>query len=112
MPREVAANSNKIISLANMGIEVNSDNAKSLGKYLACCVAKNPAVLSRTKSISHMGWIGDDFVPYTDEVSLDSTDEYGTLIDSTTNPLQKRHSERMAESCETAHGGTCICDWQ
>lgn len=82
VPREIAANSNKIISLANMGIEVNSDNAKSLVKYLACCVAKNPAVLPRTKSISHMGWIGDDFVPYTDEVTLDSTDEYGTLIDS------------------------------
>lgn len=82
VPREVAANSNKIVTLANMGVEVNSDNAKNLVKYLAACVALNPANLPRVKSISHCGWIDDEFVPYTDEVSLDSVDEYSTLIDS------------------------------
>ena len=84
VPREIAANSSKIIALANMGVEVNSDNAKSLVKYLAGCVALNPAVLPRTKSTSHMGWIDEEFVPYTEEITLDSVDEYGTLIDSVT----------------------------
>lgn len=84
VPREIAANSNKIVSLANMGVEVNSDNAKNLVKYLAGCVALNPANLPRVKSVGHCGWTGGDFVPYTDKISLDSIDEYGTLIDSIT----------------------------
>lgn len=84
VPREIAANSSKIVALANMGVEVNSDNAKNLVKYLAGCVALNPVNLPRVKSVGHCGWVGGEFVPYTDEISLDSTDEYGTLIDSIT----------------------------
>nr|DAL33535.1 MAG TPA_asm: DNA directed DNA polymerase [Caudoviricetes sp.] len=85
VPREIAANASKIVTLANVGVEVNSDNAKNLVKYLAGCVALNPATLPRTKSVSHMGWVDKDFVPYSDELTLDSTDEYGTLINSITS---------------------------
>ena len=80
VPRSTLANKNKIIVLADNGVEVNSDNAGLLVKYLAEVIALNPDILPRTKSIDHMGWSDSGFVPYTDDVKLDCDEEYKSLI--------------------------------
>ncbi len=80
VPRSVLANKNKIILLADNGVEVNSDNAGLLVKYLAETIALNPDILPRVKSIDHMGWSDAGFVPYTDEVKLDCEDQYKSLV--------------------------------
>ena len=80
VPRSVLANKNKIILLADNGVEVNSDNAGLLVKYLAEVIAMNPDILPRVKSIDHMGWSDAGFVPYTDEVKLDCEDQYKSLV--------------------------------
>ncbi len=80
VPRSTLANKNKIVMLADNGVEVNSENAGPLVKYLAEVIALNPDILPRMKSIDHMGWSEDGFVPYTDEVKLDCDEEYKSLI--------------------------------
>ena len=82
MPRSKIANKNKILDLADFGVEVNSDNAGQLVKYIANTVALNFDILPRAKSVDHMGWAGNDFVPYTDDIKLDCETEYKTLVDS------------------------------
>lgn len=78
--RSTLANKNKIVMLADNGVEVNSDNAGLLVKYLAEVIALNPDILPRVKSIDHMGWSESGFIPYADEVKLDCEDQYKTLI--------------------------------
>lgn len=85
VPRSTLANKNKIILLADNGVEVNSDNAGLLVKYLAEVIAMNPDILPRVKSIDHMGWSDTGFVPYSDEVKLDCEEQYKPLIQSVTS---------------------------
>lgn len=85
VPRSTLANKNKIIVLADNGVEVNSDNAGLLVKYIAETIALNPDILPRVKSIDHMGWSDAGFVPYSDEVKLDCEDQYKPLIQSVTS---------------------------
>lgn len=80
VPRSTLANKNKIIYLADNGVEVNSENASLLVKYLAEVIALNPDILPRVKSIDHMGWSDSGFVPYTDDVKLDCEDQYKSLV--------------------------------
>ena len=78
--RNTIANKQKIINLADNGIEVNSNNAGSLVKYLADVVALNPDILPRVKSIDHLGWIDGTFIPYNDDFKLDCEEQYKSLI--------------------------------
>lgn len=77
--RSQAANTSKIIELSNKGLEVNSDNAKYLVKYIADCVALNLDTLPRLESIGRMGWIGERFMPYTDDIVFDGEREFRPL---------------------------------
>ncbi len=69
--RIVTASANKILELANRGVEVNSENAKLLVQYIAECVASNLDILPRYKAISRLGWIDKDFMPYATDVKFD-----------------------------------------
>lgn len=54
--RSVCANTNKIVDvLSQYGIEVTSDNAKSLVRYISDCVGYNPVALEPKKSINRLG---------------------------------------------------------
>lgn len=84
VPRSLIASNNKIIDLADFGIEVNSDNSKHLVKYLADTVAMNPDILPRVKSISHLGWDNDHFVPYTEDVKMDCEEQFKSIVNAMT----------------------------
>lgn len=80
--RSTTANASKIIELSNKGLEVNSDNAKYLVKYIADCVSLNLETLPRMDSVGRMGWIDDRFMPYTDDVVFDGEREFKSLYAS------------------------------
>lgn len=105
VPRSVLANKNKIILLADNGVEVNSDNAGLLVKYLAEVIAMNPDILPRVKSIDHMGWSDAGFVPYTDEVKLDC----GTSINLWCRQSPARARWKNGRPMSHRSGRTCIC---
>ena len=75
----VSSNS-KIVELANKGIDVTTDNAKLLVKYLYDCITMN--TLPRYKSISRLGWVDNKFMPYDNDLVFDGENEYKYLFDS------------------------------
>ena len=78
--RETIANKSKIISLANAGLSVNSNNASKLVQYLADMEAYNEAKIPHYKSVSHVGWVGDDFLPYSENIHFDGTEDNKSLF--------------------------------
>lgn len=59
----------KILQLANRGLEVTEDNAKNLIKYLADVLELN--TFEPKQGITHIGWVNNDFIPYTDKYTYD-----------------------------------------
>lgn len=80
--RDVVASSNKIISLANKGVMVTSENARALVKYLADVEALNNDVVAEHTSTSRLGWIKDNFMPYDEEVVFDNEQSLRPLFNS------------------------------
>ena len=76
VPRSTIASNVKIVELADMGLDVTSENAKLLVKYLADVTALNRNAMPVVKSCRHMGWAGEAFLPYTDAIKLDSESQY------------------------------------
>ncbi|MEG1773211.1 MAG: DUF927 domain-containing protein, partial [Clostridia bacterium] len=73
--------SNKIIKLADIGVEVTSENAKDIVKYLNEILNINIEKIKTNNSISHIGWIeGDDgeykFLPYDNRGLFDGDEEF------------------------------------
>ena len=64
--REIIANKNKIVSLANIGLSVTNDNANNIVRYLQALQTENE--IPTQKSVSHMGYVGEKFVPYTHDI--------------------------------------------
>lgn len=64
----------KILQLANRGLEVNDDNAKNLISYISDLLELNNIPVYT--SVSHLGWVNEEFVPYTDKYSLDVDFEF------------------------------------
>lgn len=71
-----AANRQSIIQLADAGVLVNSENARSLVKYLGDLEAENTENIPLRKSIDRAGWIGDEeFFPFTPGYTFDGDSE-------------------------------------
>lgn len=70
----------KILQLANSGIEVNEINAKSLIEYFADLLSLNEYI--PIEGVTHLGWIDNDFIPYTDKYSYDGGKSYKNMFES------------------------------
>lgn len=82
--REIIANKNKVITLANYGIAVTSESALQLVKFFAELERLNPMNIARLRSCSHLGWLGKNFVPYDDSIRFDGEQENKTLFQAIT----------------------------
>lgn len=79
--RSVCANTNKIVdALSQYGIEVTSDNAKNLVRYISDCVGLNPLTLNPKKSIRRLGWSGAEFMPYADDIVYDGDRDFDPIF--------------------------------
>lgn len=78
--RNTIASKSKIIQLANLGIEVNENNAKELITYLADVIELNN--IEPKISVGHLGWIDKEFVPYSNQYCLDVDKEFKQKISS------------------------------
>lgn len=79
--RDVCADNNSIVRvLSKIGIEVTSDNAKYLVRYISDCIGMNPAKLEPRKSINRLGWSGSDFMPYAGDIVYDGDKEYDSYF--------------------------------
>lgn len=79
--RSVCANVSKIVdALSQYGIEVTSDNAKSLVRYISDCVGLNPLTLNPKKSINRLGWVGTSFTPYAEDIRYEGDVDYEAIF--------------------------------
>lgn len=66
---ETIANKGKIVSLANLGVNVTTKTAGRLVDFLDHVQQKN--MLPEVTSVSHLGWVDNKFLPYDDDVVFD-----------------------------------------
>ncbi len=78
--KNTISSKSKIIQLANLGIEVNENNAKELITYLADVIELNN--IEPKISVGHLGWIDKEFVPYSNQYCLDVDKEFKQKISS------------------------------
>lgn len=81
--KKTLASTNAITSLADMGIAVNSENAKYLILYLHDVENRNYDAIPETKCVSRLGWIDDEgFSPYVDGLTFDGSVNFGPFFKS------------------------------
>lgn len=81
--RKTISGTNSIISLADYGIAVNSENARNLIKYLAEVENLNLDIIPELKSVSRLGFIGEHgFSPYSEGLVFDGDSLYGEFYKS------------------------------
>lgn len=65
--RSMVASAQKIVGLSEFGVQVTSENAKTLVKYLNDMEALNPDKITEQLSTSKLGWINGEFMPYSEK---------------------------------------------
>lgn len=81
--KKVLASNNAILDLANVGIAVNSDNAKYMVQYLHDIEALNYDEIPEKNSVSRLGWIhGEGFSPYVENLVYDGENNFKGIFDS------------------------------
>jgi len=79
--RCICANSSKIVDvLSQQGIEVTSENAKYLVRFISDCVGMNPVQLAPKKSINRLGWVGTEFTPYASDIRYEGDPDYEVIF--------------------------------
>lgn len=84
VPKSVMASANQIIQLADNGIGVTSETAKYLVSYLHDVETLNYDEIPTMRSVSRLGYAGDDFIPYASDIVFDGEASYKTLFNSVT----------------------------
>lgn len=82
--KNTIASKSKIIQLANTGIEVNENNAKELITFLADVINLNTQEIPANKGITHLGWVNNEFVPYTSEFKYDGEESFKNIYRNVT----------------------------
>lgn len=78
--RKACADNRSIVDvLSDIGIEVTTENAKSLVKYISDCIGMNPATLAPLRSVNRLGWAGKEFMPYAEDIVYDGDDAYDVI---------------------------------
>ena len=81
--RRTLASNNSIISLADMGIAVTSENSKALVRYLHDIENLNYDRIPERKSVSRLGHIEDEgFSPYVDGLIFDGDANFRAIFES------------------------------
>lgn len=80
--KSTVASATKIIALADLGVGVNSENAKYLVKYLADVESLNEWAIGIQSSTSKLGWNGADFLPYDKKIIFDGDRRFSQIADS------------------------------
>lgn len=72
--RNVIAATSNIVKLANKGIEVTSENARALVRFLSDVITNNLDIIPYHKAFSQLGWSELGFIPYTEDAVFDGED--------------------------------------
>lgn len=82
VPKSNIASTQKIVNLVDYGVQVNTENAKLLIKYLSDVEMYNADMIDIQRSTSKLGWHGDTFVPYDLSIVFDGEYRFRTIFQS------------------------------
>ena len=82
VPKSTIASKTNIVKMSDSGIEVNSENARNLVIYLSDVISRNLHRIPRKDAKSVMGWIGEEFAPYTNSITFDGDENYKHLFNA------------------------------
>lgn len=82
VPKIEVVTSRSITNLARFGVQVNSENARLMVKYLADVEMYNADMIDIQHSTSKLGWHGNVFVPYDLSIVFDGEYRFRTLFQS------------------------------
>lgn len=77
----ILANKSTITQLADRGVMVTSETAKDLVKYLSEVASLNMQTIPFYRSISRLGWIGNDFAPYDTTIKYDGDADFASIYE-------------------------------
>ncbi|WP_167955616.1 DUF927 domain-containing protein [Anaerosporobacter faecicola] len=80
--KDEICSSNKILILARNGIEVTSENARSLVKYLSDLISYNRDIVDIQISTSKLGWVKKEFMPYCTNIVFDNESRFKEAFES------------------------------
>lgn len=80
--RTTFGKSSEITSLINYGVEVNSENAKYLVRFIADVTTQNREKIPIRASSSKLGWYKGKFLPYCDDIDFDALTGFKGLYQS------------------------------
>lgn len=81
--RSMIASAQKVVGLSEFGVQVTSESARMLVKYLNDIEALNPSIICERLSTSKLGWINDQFMPYSaSEIVFDNDPKLMSLFRS------------------------------
>lgn len=80
--KDVISSASKIVTLSKMGISVTSENAKYLVKYLSDVENMNDDHIQIQSSTAKLGWHGEDFIPYDNDIIFDGDNRFRSLFDA------------------------------
>ena len=69
--KSVLSSNHKIQQLADYGISVSSETSRHLVSYLQEMEALNYDQIPTTKAVSRLGWIENEFMPYSENIQFD-----------------------------------------
>lgn len=87
--KSVIASSQGILQLAANGVMVNSENAKALSTYILEMENLNYDTIPEQKSVGRLGWVGEGFSPYVDELTFDGENNFKNIFNAV-----KTHGDR------------------
>lgn len=82
--KSTLASRNKIIELADRCIQITSETAKFLIQYLHDLEALNTDKIPLYKSVSRVGWVGNEFIPYNGDYKYDGDIGHKSYFESIT----------------------------
>lgn len=82
VPKIEIASPRTIINLARFGIQVDSETAKNLIKFLRDVEMYNSDLIKISHSTGKLGWHGKDFIPYDKTIHFDGENKFKTLYAS------------------------------
>lgn len=85
--RSIIANNARIIDLSDLGVDVNSGTSKDLVKYLSFVISGNDSTkLPRLNTVSHLGWVEENFIPYCEHIKTDCGAEFTETLNALETP--------------------------
>ena len=79
--KSTISSSQAIIKLSDADIQVNSENAKFLVKYLAEIENMNRNIIPKNTSVSRLGWFNGELIPYSKKYEVDSIKDMPNLYE-------------------------------